>query len=68
MIGNKVFIVLSSILALSLSSPIFFIIYVNGKKKKKKTVVRDKKFSSSGKNLIYKVCYLVIVKDYLQSI
>jgi hypothetical protein len=33
MIGNKVFIVLSSILALSLSSPIFFIIYVNGKKK-----------------------------------
>jgi hypothetical protein len=67
MIGNKVFIVLSSILALSLSSPIFFIIYVNGKKKKK-TVVRDKKFSSSGKNLIYKVCYLVIVKDYLQSI
>jgi hypothetical protein len=35
MIGNKVFIVLSSILALSLSSPIFFIIYVNGKKKKK---------------------------------
>jgi hypothetical protein len=38
---------------------------VNGKKK---TVVRDKKFSSSGKNLIYKVCYLVIVKDYLQSI
>jgi hypothetical protein len=36
MIGNKVFIVLSSILALSLSSPIFFIIYVNGKKKKKK--------------------------------
>jgi hypothetical protein len=65
MIGNKVFIVLSSILALSLSSPIFFIIYVNGKKK---TVVRDKKFSSSGKNLIYKVCYLVIVKDYLQSI
>jgi hypothetical protein len=66
MIGNKVFIVLSSILALSLSSPIFFIIYVIGEKKK--TVVRDKKFSSSGKNLIYKVCYLVIVKDYLQSI
>lgn len=66
MIGNKVFIVLSSILALSLSSPIFFIVYVIGGKKK--TVVRDKKFSSSGKNLIYKVCYLVIVKDYLQSI